>query len=225
VLIGGAAVTSVFLSLGFHAAPSSDSEASKPALSAGENHTSGHPYLANAAPAQTLRVESFDDELAEFGVVPPPWTQVGMLQSHRHQIERSDISIDGDFKLALQTSADREVRSGFALTLVGAEGFDDLTIYGEKINTWSDNESWQIRTPAGDVLKSLRVGSHTFVLKRQGELVTLTADAVQQPNQSSAVIATFAAGRTRRFQAVRLTTSGPAIKLERLRLHTAAVSN
>jgi hypothetical protein len=58
------------------------------------------------------------------------------------------VSMAGDFVLALQVSADRAARTGLRLTRVGTDGDQDLVVSGEKVNTWSDNESWEIRTPA-----------------------------------------------------------------------------
>ncbi len=223
VLFASAAAAVVVLWPGLNAAIVSRLDARNPETSADGGKASEKPNGPNpkeSATGRTSRVESFDDELAEFGVVPPRWSQVGKLQNNHHHIERADVSIKGDFTLALQASADPTNRAEFALTLVGTNGGDDLTIFGQKINTWSDNESWEIRTRSGTVLKGLPVGSHTFTLKRQGELVTLAADAVHQPNQSSTVLATFATNGSNRFKAIRLSTT-PAMRLGRLRLHSA----
>jgi hypothetical protein len=173
------------------------------------------------AATPVVPAESFDEELAAFGIVPSRWSRVGTLQNNHHEIERSNIRIDGDFVLALQASADRATRAGFRLTLVGSDVSDDVTISGQKVNTWSDNESWEFQTPSGTVLRGLPVSSHTFSLKRQGEVVTLTADAVHLPDRNSIVLATFAAGENNRFKAIRLATTSPAIALARLRFHTA----
>jgi hypothetical protein len=117
---------------------------------------------------------------------------------------------------------DRATPAGFTLTVVGTGGDNDLKISAAKMHTWSDNESWEFRTPAGTVLKGLPVGSHTFVLKRQGELMTLAADAVHRPDLTSTVLATFVASGSNSVRAFRLATTGPTIQLERLRLHTGA---
>jgi serine/threonine protein kinase len=177
---------------------------------------------ANADAAQESLRQSFDEELAPFGVVPPQWTEVGALKTQHHEIERGNIEIDGDFVLAIQASVDRAARASFTLTLVGTGGDRDLRISAEKVTTWSDNESWGFRTPAGTILKGLPVGSHTFVLKRQGELMTLAADAIHRPDLSRTVLATFVASGRNPVRAIRLATTGPAIQLARLRLHTGA---
>jgi hypothetical protein len=174
---------------------------------------------ASSSTAPDALVHEIDEVLAPFGVVPSQWTQVGALENHHHEIERGNIAIDGDFVLRLQVSVDRAARGGFALSLVGRGGGNDISISAAKINTWSDNESWEIRTPAGTFLKGLPVGSHTFVLKREGDLITLAADAVYRPDENGTVLATFVASGTGGIQAIRLSTSGPAIEFERLRLH------
>ena len=223
VLFAGAVAAVVVLWPGLNAALVSQLDERNPDASADSGNASDKPNGPNprkTATGRTSRVASFDDELAAFGVVPPRWSQVGKLQNNYHQIERADVSIEGDFTLALHASADPTKRAEFALTLVGTNGGNDVSIFGQKINTWSDNESWEIRTPSGTVLKGLPVGSHTFTLKRQGELITLDADAVHQPNQSSTVFSTFAANGSNSFKAIRLSTT-PGIRLGRLRLHTA----
>jgi hypothetical protein len=178
------------------------------------SHTAQAPVAVRRA-----QVTHIDDELSAFGVVPPQWTQVGPLQTTRHEIERANISIEGDFVLRLHAFADRASRAGFILILVGANGGDDLTIVGEKVNTWSDNESWEFRTPAGTLMEGLPVGSHRFELKRNGALFTFAADAVHLPGQNDTLLATFAFGRSDSFKAIRVATTGPAMKLERLRLN------
>jgi serine/threonine-protein kinase len=177
------------------------------------SHTAQVPVEVRRA-----QVTRIDDELSAFGVVPPQWTQVGSLQATRHEIERANISIEVDFVLRLYASADRASRASFVITLVGANGGDDLTIVGEKVNTWSDNESWQFRTPAGTLMKGLPVGSHTFELKRVGALLTFAVDSVHLPQRNDTLLATFAANGSQGFKAIRLMTTGPAIRLERLRL-------
>jgi hypothetical protein len=52
--------------------------------------------------------------------------------------------------------------------------------------------------------------------------MTLSADAVRGPEDSGTVLATFVAGGSNPIQAIRLSTTGPAMKLQRLRLHTGA---
>ncbi len=212
-LVGGVTVACAALFIGLNATMFSKPESSKP-----------DAIVDNKVPTQSAPEESLDEALAAFGRVPPNWTRVGKLQNNHHEIERSNIRIDGDFVLALQASADRATRAGFRLTLVGSDGADDLTISAQKVNTWSDNESWKFQTPSGTVLRGLPVSSHTFSLKRQGEVVTLTADAVYQPDRSSNVLATFAAGESQRFKAIRLATTGPAMQLQRLRLHAGAAA-
>jgi serine/threonine protein kinase len=170
-------------------------------------------------------VQNFDDELASFGGVPAGWSQVGSLQTNYQQLERANVAIAGDFALSLGASVDRATRAGFELTLVGADGGSDLTVTAIKASTWSDNESWEVRTPAGSVLRSLPVGTHTFTLRRKGELFTLSADALHQPGNSNNVLASFAVSETGRFRSIRLATNGPAVKLDRLRLHTGATSH
>ena len=222
-LFGGATAACAALWFGLNATVFSVPESSKQGVTSEKDVHSPLVIESNAAETEATGVplaESFDDELAEFGMVPTHWSRVGDLQNNHHEIERSNVRIDGDFVLALQASADRATRAGFHLTLVGSDGSDDLTISGEKVNTWSDNESWEFQTPSGTVLRGLPVSSHTFSLKRQGEVVTLTADAVYRPDRNEAVLATFAAGERLRFKAIRLATTGSAIKLERSRLHT-----
>ena len=199
------------------------SNPTKPASSAADASPSASDEhgAANTAASRVDLGERFDDELTGFGIVPARWVRVGTLKNDYHEIERSNVAIDGDFVLALQVAVGRAAPAGFRLTLVGSGGGNDLTIAGQKIATWSDNETWELQTPAGTVTNSLPVGLHTFVLKRQGELMTLSADAVHQPALTSTVLANFAADEATRFETVRLATTGPAIKLERLRLHTS----
>ncbi len=165
-----------------------------------------------------ITVSSFDDTLLPFGETPTNWKQVTDFQNNHHEIERADILVAGDFILKLNVSAHPAERSGFALNLIGEGGGADLRIIATKTNTWSDNETWEIGTPAGTTRKGLPIDVHTFTLERHGEKMTLRADAVYRPERNSPVLATFATKSSDRFDAIRLSTTGPAMRLERLRL-------
>jgi hypothetical protein len=222
VLLAGAAVACLALwssrnSVAFSANdPFKQAASTTPAAPALQDE---HQTGGNSARPVAL-AESIDDELAPFGVVPPGWSRVGALENSHHEIERSEVTLDGDFALALKVLADRAASGSFQLTLVGSGGSDDLVISAQKTNSWSDNESWEFHTQTGTVVRGLPVSSHTFSLKRQGDVFTLTADAVHRPDHSSAVLSTFAAGEAQHFKSIRLAIDGPAITLEHLRLHT-----
>ncbi len=180
--------------------------------------------IPEAVPAaeQDAEVRRFDDQLPAFGQVPDGWQRVGRLETYRQVIERRNVVVDGDFTLRLTLAADPTKRSTFRLTLVGNDAGSDLSVSGTRQYTWSDNETWIIRTPAGLITRGLPTGTHTFILRRKGELFTFSADAVYRPDRNDKKIAVFAGEDWSRFDAIRIETDGPELQLQQLRLHGTA---
>ncbi len=199
--------------------PSSASPASH---TAADHHPSDEPESDDPQPGgKESLVYEFDDALLPFGEVPPGWRQVGELQTDLHRIERADLRIKGDFSVRLTLSVDRQIDGEFNLTLVGFGSADDLIIEGEREGTGSDNETWYFKTPAGrGKPRGLPISAHTFILKRKGDLYTLSADAVYRPDRNEKVIATFAAGDMTQFRAIRVATTSPSLRLERVRFYS-----
>jgi serine/threonine protein kinase len=163
-------------------------------------------------------VEKLDEVLAPFGFTPEGWRQISSLQHDNHAIERNGLAIQGDFRLRLNLAAAHTDEVQIVLTLVGRGAANDLKITAHKTNTWSDNEEWRFQTPAGPTSANLPIGDHVLTLDRVGERMTLSADGVAGSGDTR--LATFAIDADARFQAVRLASSGPALKLGRLRLHS-----
>ncbi|NUQ64066.1 MAG: caspase family protein [Pirellulales bacterium] len=162
-------------------------------------------------------VTKLQDQLAPFGKVPKPWKLVGELKNDYQEIERENLQIAGDFSLLLAFASATQ-RCGFAVTLVGTAGGQDVRIEAYKSNSWSGVDDWEFTLPGKSERKGLVPGTRTVTLRREGQVFTLSADQVYNSQKNSPVVAQFVVQQAEQFGAIRLAFSGPTIELKQIRL-------
>jgi hypothetical protein len=142
--------------------------------------------------------------------------QVGQITNNQFEVERPKTCISGDFALRLTVTA--QARSGFRITLVGANQGADVEIEGGKTNAWSGTDDWSFKTPQGLARKGIVPGMRVFTLQRQGKVFILMVDQVFNPRTHDPKIATFVVANAGDFQALRIATDGPGIMVHSVSL-------